>query len=157
MRGFYGIDRAGVVYRLAPTHCWRDGCWDICPRPLRGGVHKDGYRRYVLRIGGKRWVAFGHRLAAMTFLANPQGHQDVLHYNDDRQDNRVENLYWGNHRETYQRKRKRPVIGRNEIGQIVKFPSLLEASRQGFNMGCLIACCKGKQGTHAGYQWHYAS
>lgn len=36
-----------------------------------------------------------HRLVAEAFIPNPDGNPHVLHRNDDRTDNSVDNLYWG--------------------------------------------------------------
>lgn len=55
----------------------------------------QGYKRASLWRDGKRHKVFVHRLVAMTYLPNDEGKSFVLHKNDVKHDNRVENLYWG--------------------------------------------------------------
>lgn len=42
--------------------------------------------------GAKRFKV--HRLVALHFVPNPEGHRFVVHLNDDKTDNRAENLRW---------------------------------------------------------------
>ena len=55
----------------------------------------NGY--YTAKVDG-RIVAL-HRLIAELKLQNPDGKPFVLHKNDDKGDNRLENLYWGTARD----------------------------------------------------------
>lgn len=41
-----------------------------------------------------------HRLVALHFIPNPNGLSDVNHINEDKSDNRVENLEWISHRDS---------------------------------------------------------
>lgn len=43
-----------------------------------------------------------HRLVALTFIPNPENKPCVCHANDNPSDNRVENLWWGTHKENMQ-------------------------------------------------------
>jgi hypothetical protein len=58
-----------------------------------------GYLTVGLRIGGKYSFVSIHRLIALTFIPNTDEKPHVLHRNDIRTDNRIENLYWGTHTE----------------------------------------------------------
>ena len=73
------------------------------------GSNSGGYRVYNFRQkGNTRQVGKqnlpaktvkGHRIVALTFLANPENKPVVDHINENKQDNRVENLRWSTHRE----------------------------------------------------------
>lgn len=54
----------------------------------------DGYVRYSLSENGKTKNRFAHRLVAEAFISNPDNLPVVHHKNNERADNRVENLEW---------------------------------------------------------------
>lgn len=55
---------------------------------------KTGYRYVVLCVDKKKFHANIHRLVAKAFIPNPDGLPIINHINEDRADNRVENLEW---------------------------------------------------------------
>ena len=55
---------------------------------------KTGYRFVILYNGETTATKTLHRLVAEAFLPNPDGLQYVNHINEDKADNRVENLEW---------------------------------------------------------------
>ena len=58
------------------------------------GTNLGGYRRYELRVNGKRWCVFGHVLVLTAFVGPaPTGHEGC-HNNGDRADNQLTNLRW---------------------------------------------------------------
>lgn len=66
---------------------------------LRPGVDKDGYLTHILCVNGKRRTARVHRLVAMAFIPNPDRKPAIDHINENKQDNRIENLRWVTNRE----------------------------------------------------------
>lgn len=58
---------------------------------------KVGYCRVVLTKNGVSKDKYIHRLVAETFLPNSDNLTDVNHINENKHDNRVENLEWGSH------------------------------------------------------------
>lgn len=55
----------------------------------------EPYRSALLRDGEKTRKGYVHRLLAEAFLPNPDNLPVVRHLNDDKRDNRLENLAWG--------------------------------------------------------------
>lgn len=53
------------------------------------------YYNLQLSKGGKARTFSLHRLIAEAYIPNPNNYPAVRHLNDDRTDNRVENLAWG--------------------------------------------------------------
>lgn len=93
--GLYCCSPDGSVKSLARTITRRDGCRKtIKERVLTPVKHTHGYRRVILCKNGERHQWLVHRLIALTYLPNPQGFPDVNHKNEDKADNRVDNLEW---------------------------------------------------------------
>jgi hypothetical protein len=67
-------------------------------RILANNVDKDGYFYVGLYQDKKKYRRNIHRLVALTFIPNPDNLPIVDHINQDRQDNRVENLRWTTHK-----------------------------------------------------------
>lgn len=61
---------------------------------LKQSVHHTGYTRIC--VDKKSYVI--HRLVANAFIPNPNNFQHINHKNENKQDNRVENLEWCNNR-----------------------------------------------------------
>ena len=60
---------------------------------------QDEYKRITLNDNKHFKV---HRLVALAFIPNPNNKSDVDHINNNRSDNRVENLRWSSHKENSQ-------------------------------------------------------
>lgn len=64
-------------------------------RPLKIGKNKDGYLTVMLKKDRRSHHKCIHRLLAEAFVPNVHGLPCVLHKNDKRTDNALNNLYWG--------------------------------------------------------------
>jgi hypothetical protein len=64
-------------------------------RILKPSTGKRLYPRVGLCRGGIVYHKWIHNIVAETFIPNPDRLPCVLHRNDNRLDNNVENLYWG--------------------------------------------------------------
>ena len=62
-------------------------------RKLR--VNKNGYSMLTLYEDGKNKTVYLHRLLAEAYIPNPDNLPVVRHLNDNKDDNRLENLAWG--------------------------------------------------------------
>lgn len=135
---------------------------------------KKGYLTVCLCKDGKYKHHRVHRLVAQAFIPNddPKHKTQINHINEDKTDNRVENLEWVTPKENtnwgtcVQRraennrngKLSKPVVALDKQGRIVHvFPSTMEAGRNGYTQTSVAACCRGKKGynTHHGLIWKY--
>ena len=85
--GLYSISSYGIVM----SH--RSG---RCLKPI---ITKFGYARVHLAKDGITKTATVHRLVTLAFIPNPEGKPTVNHINEDKLDNRVENLEWATNQE----------------------------------------------------------
>ena len=137
---------------------------------------KAGYFQVCLCKDGEETKPLVHRLVAQAFIPNPDRYPCINHINEDKGDNRVENLEWCtySYNNAYNDKAKRIANKRDntnrikagvevcskpvlcvELGQI--FKSASEAARKlSVQRPRITDCCNGKRKTIGGYHWEYA-
>jgi len=69
----------------------KSGDW----RALKGSSNPGSYVICPLYLDGKKKYILGHRLVAQAFIPNPDNYPVVMHLDDDKVNNHVENLRWG--------------------------------------------------------------
>lgn len=134
----------------------------------------NGYMRVGLSNGGKLQTVSVHRLVASAFIPNPDNLPQVNHKNENKSDNRVENLEWCNqnynneygsrpkrvmeHNQNNPKQNCRVVFQYTLDGDFVRvWPSLSEIQRElGFAYTNIQSCCIGKRKTAYGFVWKYA-
>lgn len=115
---------------------------------------------------GERHSYLIHRLVAQAFLPNPDGLPQVNHKDENKTNNRVDNLEWCTHLYNQNYGTKNQRIGeKNKIsnGKPVYcieldrvFCSAAEAARfVGRNPTNVSVVCRGKEKSCAGYHWKY--
>lgn len=124
------------------------------------------YLGVKLRKNGNNKTCTVHRLVASAFIPNSKGFSQVNHKDENKQNNDVNNLEWCDvkYNINYGTRTKRMAenlsVAIEQVafdGTIVKkWNSLHEAGRNGFSIGHICQCCKGKRHYHKGYIWRYA-
>lgn len=159
--GFYEVSSLGRVKSLNYNKTGKE-------KIMKQVKNRNGYLQVGLCKNGKMILKSVHRLVAVAFIPNPNNYPQVNHINENKEDNRVDNLEWctrkyntnyGTRNErissklTNHEKKSKPVLC-VETG--VVYISAHEAERQtGVYHPNIIACCKGKYKTTGGYHWQY--
>lgn len=135
-------------------------------KALRVRKSTRGYGLVNLSSRGHMTTHRVHRLVATHFLPNPLNLPEVNHLNENKLDNRVENLEWcdrfrnvnyGDRTTKQKSKVSIPVVQFSPSGtQIAVFPSGIQAARElKISSSGISACCRGKRKTLGGYKWKY--
>lgn len=141
-----------------------------------------GYHHISLYKNKKQKQFTIHRLVATHFIDNPFKKPCVNHIDENKTNNHHSNLEWCTHKENLNHgtaierrketikssskweryieiKRKetsKPIVGVSiNNGEIIEFPSISEANRNGYNRGKIQFCLNGKRTKHKGYKWFY--
>lgn len=116
---------------------------------------KYGYLNIKIRVGDKTRCFFVHRLVMLAFVGKSD--LQVNHINEDKTDNRLENLEYvtnkQNSRYSFQKPVERYDLDTGEVRAV--YSSLTAAAEDGYNMGDICLACKGKYKHHGGYGWRY--
>ena len=127
---------------------------------------KDGYLKVCLSKDGKHYVRSVHRLVAEAFIPNPDNLPVINHKNEDKQDNRVENLEWctvqyntmyGTGRIRTSMKQGKPVEQLDLDGNVIdEFYSMCVAAKiTGVPQPNIHKVCNGVRRTAGSYKWRY--
>lgn len=128
---------------------------------------ENGYQQVFLYKNIKRKMFLLHRLIAQTFIPNPNNLPQVNHKNEDKSDNRVENLEWcscsyNNSYGTAPKRRKeklsKSVLQFTKDGEFIKKWDCITDIKNnlGIERSNIYSCCIGKYKTTGGYKWGYA-
>ena len=149
---------------------------------LKEAKNASGYCKVPLTKNKKQKFFFVHRLVATHFIDNPFKKPCVNHIDENKTNNHYSNLEWCTHKENlnhgtrnerikearkdslkwkefHERRKTKlsiPIVGVSiNNGEIIEFPSLSEANRNGYHKGNIWACINGRLSTHRGHKWFY--
>ena len=165
--GMYQVSNMGRVRSVERTAWNGKGYRTVAERILKAGNSGLGYLVVTLCKEGENKNHLIHRLVAKAFLPNADNLPEVNHKDENKENNKAENLEWvtcseninhGTRNKRMAEKLSKPIFGIDKVtGLIVEFPSAQEAERQlGIAHNNICACLKGKYKTAGGFYWYYA-
>lgn len=159
IEGYEGLYQVSSEGRVKSLNYNRTGEEKI----MKGTKNNKDYFTVSLCKEGKTKTFSIHRLVATAFLPNPNNLPQVNHRNEDKTDNRVENLEYcdskyNNNYGTRNERISKPILQFNLDGEFIKkWDGAREVERElGFNHGDISTCCRGKIKTAYGFVWMYA-
>lgn len=131
--------------------------------PMGGWVDKYGYRR--VELNGDNVLV--HRLVAIHFIPNPHNKYSVNHKNENKLDNRVENLEWltlaentnyGTRNARAAKALNKPILRiSKETGEVLqRYSSLKDAVTEGYNHSAVSRVANGMGlKSSGGFLWRW--
>jgi len=126
-------------------------------------VNRAGY--LAVCLGPILKLKYVHRLVATSFIENPENKPQVNHLNENKHDNRLENLswatayenlHWGSCIEKISASKRKGVSQYSASGELVKkWDSAKSAEAEGFDRHNISICCHGRVKTHLGFKWSF--
>lgn len=98
--GKYGVHYSGSVFSTV-TSSFLKPCM-------------TNYKRVILRVDGKAYSRYIHRLVAEAYIPNPENKPQVNHIDGDRENNHVDNLEWVTPKENHKHGREAGLIKVNQ-------------------------------------------
>ena len=150
-KGFEGLYEISSLGRVKSLNYNNTGVEKI----MRPQKNRNGYLHVGLRRNGKYKNLYVHRLVGEAFIPNPEGFEQVNHRDEVKTNNCVENLEWcsAKYNMNYGTRMEKQVAARSKAVEASKypdfreiclrFPSTMEADRNGYNQGGVAACCRG--------------
>lgn len=131
-----------------------------------------GYLYVYLWAGNKKERIYVHKAVLSSFIREKRIGEECNHLNENRLDNRLDNLEWCSHKYNinYGNRTKKqsesmknhkslskPVLQLNMDGEyIAEYPSLREAGRvMNRSFTSIKECCKGRYKSAFGFKWMY--
>ena len=174
----YQVSNMGRVKRLST------GYYRRTEKILKPQLQNNGYLHIKLSQKDKTKCILVHRLIAQVFIPNPNNLPQVNHINEDKTDNRVENLEWcdrkyninyGNgiskrvktNKENGTYKKIGEINYKNFSKSILQFSKdnsfirrwdcIMDVQRElGYDNKQICSCLKNRQKTAKGFKWVYA-
>lgn len=127
-----------------------------------------GYLRVTLFRNGVRNRQPVHRLVAQAFIPNPCDKPSINHKDEDKSNNRVDNLEWctpkencnhGNRNKKISRRISKPVKQLSKTGDLLAvWNSMTIASEVlGISLSEISVCTREHHKSAGGYKWRYAN
>ena len=153
----YLVTDEGDVYSLPFMVDCPKGKWLKEGRKLRSATTKDGYKTVVLTVDGVSKTVKVHRIVAAAFIDNPLHLPEVNHIDENKSNNRADNLEWCSHQYNIEYSLNKPIAQYKLDGEkIAEYKSIVYAEKMtGIKRRAITNALKGWSKSAGGYCWKY--
>lgn len=159
---YYDVSEDGTVRSLDREYINSRGQKrQVKSRVLKTRQDKYGYEKVTLSYNGRLLCTTVGRLVAEKYIPNPENLPQVNHKDEDKMNNRIENLEWctgdynlsyGTRLERMSKTKSIPVTAVDSSGHELRFESAMSAAESlGLRQGNISACVRGGQKITGGY------
>lgn len=157
--GLYLVSSSGTVYSMRRKKILKPD-------------NVKGYLQVTLQKGGKKDRRKVHRLVAEAFIPNPKNLPCVNHKDENKQNNKAENLEWCtvSYNNAFGSRTKKskatqiknaPKTGKTKPVRCIETKVVYKSSKQaeretGVYHSHISRCCKGRSKSAGGMRWEYA-
>ena len=139
-------------------------------KEIKSSFNNKGYVIMHLHKDSKSKTFLIHRLVAETFISNPNNLLEVNHKDENKQNNKADNLEWCTRKEnnnygiqSKEGRRKTSKFRMKKVAQYDCYGNLIKVfdgiriaeEKTGIDNRNICSCCKGKVKTAGGYIWKY--
>ena len=155
--GRYKVSNLGRIKSVERTVERIDGNYNIVPEKImKLSVDKEGYEQLCLTMDSKKYTLKVHKCVAEAFIENPNEYECVNHIDENKRNNRVENLEWCEQHYNVRYSCNIPVMGTSTYNREYKFyPSITDTVNDGFILSNVAKVCKGAYGRKTCKGWSF--
>ena len=153
-RDIEGYEGLYQVSNLGRIKSFRDNHYNFREKILKLKYHNDGYVYINLCKDHNQKTFRVHKLVAQAFIPNPKKYNEINHKDENKQNNKAENLEWCDreYNNNYGTKKDRFIDTRGTKVRCINtgkiYRSTREASRDtGIDNSFISKCCRGKYKT----------
>lgn len=171
IKGYEGLYQISNYGRVKSFNC-EVNCYPNAKRIIKGRIRKapidkDGYYRIGLSKDHKQKHYYVHRLVAEAFLPNPNNYKSINHKDENKKNNRADNLEWCTIRYNNLYNNKIDKLTKSKYKKVIQYDvdmqliavyeSIKQASSEtGIKRAVIARACRGIK-TKCGYNWRFAN
>jgi hypothetical protein len=154
----YSVTEDGVIYSHKKTGGMGKGkVLDYSyKRQLKPQINHKGYLNVILEQNtSNSKTMFIHRAVALAYISNPHNYDTVNHINEDKTDNRIENLEWMSNADNVAYSQAKTRLIETTTGEIIEVFNLTKWCREVLNhpsSGTMLRTLRNPGTTCKGYK-----
>lgn len=159
--GYYQVSNTGLVKAISRTILFSDGRKRSYPENILSVKewfeNGKGYLMVKLTKQHKTRGFSVHRLVAEAFIPNPNNYPQVNHKDEDKGNNRAENLEWCDAKYNNRYSNSTCVVQYDKNWNVIKIWSCITEASETLNIpkSNIVNCCGKKLKSAGGYFWCY--